>query len=78
MKCARPLVPTTTLMTLYLMRRIPIWGCVVRYRAGKELYVAETDGKVLVKIGSAKWQPEEGSRWVEASSGSAWAVYERL
>lgn len=46
-------------------------------RAGKELYVAETDGKVLVKIGSAKWEPDAG-KWSEADSGKAWAVYVRV
>lgn len=45
-------------------------------RAGKELYVAETDGKILVKIGSAKWIPD-GDDWKEVDSGKAWTVYER-
>eukprot|EP00208_Stichococcus_sp_RCC1054_P000847 CAMPEP_0206136186 /NCGR_PEP_ID=MMETSP1473-20131121/1419_1 /ASSEMBLY_ACC=CAM_ASM_001109 /TAXON_ID=1461547 /ORGANISM="Stichococcus sp, Strain RCC1054" /LENGTH=585 /DNA_ID=CAMNT_0053528527 /DNA_START=221 /DNA_END=1978 /DNA_ORIENTATION=+ len=46
------------------------------HEAGKELYVAETDGKILVKIGSAKWIPD-GDDWKEVDSGKAWTVYER-
>ncbi len=49
----------------------------MRDRAGKELYVAETDGKVLVRIGCAKWQPKSTDGWEEVDSGKAWAVYER-
>lgn len=48
-----------------------------RCRAQRELYVAEVDGKVLVKVGTADFQPEDGAAWRAADQGSAWAVWLR-
>jgi len=45
-------------------------------RAKKELYAAEIDGKLLVKIGAAEFQPE-GVDWQPADKGDAWAIWLR-
>ena len=45
-------------------------------RAAKELYVAEIDGKVLVKIGAKSYEPEDAA-WRPADKGKAWALWLR-
>jgi hypothetical protein len=45
-------------------------------RAAKELYVAEIDGKVLVKIGAKAYEPQDAA-WRPANDGNAWAVWLR-
>lgn len=68
----------STLMNLRLKHGLHCRSTVEIHEADKELYVAETDEKVLVKIGSATWQPKPSSGWTESPSGNAWTVYERL
>ena len=42
--------------------------------AQKFLYVAEIDGKVLMKIGKAKYEPDS-STWKPLKSGKNWAIW---
>ena len=44
-------------------------------RAEADVYVAQIDDSLLMKIGGGRFQPPAG--WSKVDSGDAWAVYTR-
>ncbi|KAK9863004.1 hypothetical protein WJX84_002802 [Apatococcus fuscideae] len=45
-------------------------------RADSQVYVAETDGKLLMKMGPGKYSPPSAD-WMVAAKGKQWAIWER-
>ena len=46
-------------------------------KAESDVYAAEIDGKVCMKIGSGSWSPGSGSDWNLSCSGNGFAVWEK-
>lgn len=44
-------------------------------RADSQVYVAETDGKVLMKMGPGNYAPPS-AEWNMAAQGKRWAIWE--
>ncbi len=45
--------------------------------AERSIYVAEIDGCMLMKMGPAKYQPEE-AHWRSVASGHHWEIWEKV
>ncbi len=45
-------------------------------RADSKVYVAETDGKMLMKMGPGSYSPPSAD-WSSVAKGKRWAIWER-
>ena len=57
-----------------LTHGVRVWQVKI-LRADSQVYVAETDGKVLMKMGPGKYAPPS-AEWNMAAQGKRWAIWE--
>merc|ERR1719498_1337997 len=66
------------LMALRRRHRIHSRSSITIHQATQDLYVADVDDKLMVKLGSKDWSPrllKDGNSWQRVESGDNWCVW---